>query len=210
MTKRSKNVWDNHRFTYDSKERFSSYWHQIHEIITLRPRTILEIGIGYGFTSSYLKKSGIEVYTLDINKEFLPNVQGNILYLPFQDNSFNVVACFEMLEHSPFSTFSKALQELKRVSTTYILVSIPDISHSFGFSLRIPQVGTVKKLFQVPFITVHPTKYKKEHDWEIGRKRYPLSKITATIKKQGLEICHMYRIFENPHHRVFLLKKGQI
>ena len=51
-------VESSHFFTesYDSKGRFSSYWHQIHEIIRLRPKRVLEIGIGNVFVSKYLKE----------------------------------------------------------------------------------------------------------------------------------------------------------
>jgi len=43
----------NHYFNekYDSKSRFISYWHQIYEIVRLRPKNVLEIGIGNGFVS---------------------------------------------------------------------------------------------------------------------------------------------------------------
>ena len=56
----SKNVYGNksktqvapdHYFnkSYDTKERFISYWRQINEIIKLGPNRVLEIGIGNGF-----------------------------------------------------------------------------------------------------------------------------------------------------------------
>ena len=49
-------VEPNHYFneSYNSKERFISYWHQINEIIKLKPKKVLEIGIGNGFVSKYL------------------------------------------------------------------------------------------------------------------------------------------------------------
>jgi len=54
---------------YDTKERFCSYWHQIQEVLLLKPSEVLEIGIGNGFVSRYLKERGINVTTLDIDKK---------------------------------------------------------------------------------------------------------------------------------------------
>jgi len=56
-------VEPNHYFSmsYDSKERFISYWYQINEIIKLNLKRVLEIGIGNSFVSKYLEERGIEV-----------------------------------------------------------------------------------------------------------------------------------------------------
>ena len=53
-------VEPNHYFdkSYDTKERFISYWHQVNEIVRLEPDSVLEIGIGSGFVSKYLKEKG--------------------------------------------------------------------------------------------------------------------------------------------------------
>lgn len=50
-------------------------------------------------------------------------------------------------------------------------------------------------------------KFNGEHYWEIGKAGYPLSKITKDIEKAGFKIIKTYRIFENPYHRFFVLKK---
>ena len=78
---------------YDSKGRFCSYWHQISEILSVRPEKILEIGMGNGFVSNYLKERGLNIVTLDINRRLKPDLLGTILSLPFVNESFNVVAC---------------------------------------------------------------------------------------------------------------------
>ena len=58
---------------YDYKDRWVSYWHQIDEVLKLEPKTVLEIGIGNGLVTEYLKKHGVEVKTLDIEKKLNPN-----------------------------------------------------------------------------------------------------------------------------------------
>ncbi|MHA1834506.1 MAG: class I SAM-dependent methyltransferase, partial [Candidatus Baldrarchaeia archaeon] len=89
-------VKPNHYFvlSYDSKERFISYWHQINELTQLKPSSILEIGIGNGLVSNYLKQRGYNVTTMDIDPRLNPDVAASIDRIPFTDESFDVVACF--------------------------------------------------------------------------------------------------------------------
>lgn len=41
---------------YDEKARWISYWHQINEVLKTNARTVLEVGIGNGTVSDYLKR----------------------------------------------------------------------------------------------------------------------------------------------------------
>src|SRR3990167_9093807 len=100
---------------YDTKERWISYWYQIHEVLFYDPQTVLEIGIGNRTVSDYLKKAGVKVTTCDFDKSLKPDVLADILNLPFKKNSFDVVLCAEVLEHLPFKKFHRALEEIRRV-----------------------------------------------------------------------------------------------
>src|SRR6056297_3237194 len=104
-------VSKNHYFKnkYDDLKRFVSYWHQIKQIIQLNPKNILEIGKGNGFVSDYFKKRNFKVKTLDIDKELKPDKIGSVLDIPFDNNSFSLIACFELLEHIPYKKIPTAL-----------------------------------------------------------------------------------------------------
>ena len=102
-------------YQYDYQERWVSYWYQIDEVLKLRPGILLEIGIGSKTVSDYLKKQGLKVKTLDINKDLRPDFIANVISMPLANNSFDVVLCAEILEHLPFEDCEKALLELKRV-----------------------------------------------------------------------------------------------
>jgi len=83
-----------YKITYDTKERFCSYWCQIHEVLSLKnPGEVLEVGIGNGFVSRYLRDRGVNVIALDIDKELKPDVVGSVLDIPFPKTSFKVVMC---------------------------------------------------------------------------------------------------------------------
>ena len=202
-------VKPNHYFvnSYDSKERFISYWHQINEIINLKPKKVLEIGIGNGFVSKYLKERKVNVLTLDIDKKLNPNIVGSVLDVPFPDNSFEVVACYELLEHLQYENFYKALSEIFRVSKSYAILSLPDASRVYRVYVQIPKVGVFKRLISLPRLKNPIHKFNGEHYWEIGKVGYPLSKITKDIESVGFNIKKTYRIFENPYHRFFILGK---
>jgi len=206
----SPQVKSNHYFnnSYDSKGRFISYWHQVNEIVRLEPDSVLEIGIGNGFVSKYLKERDINITTLDFDSNLNPDRVGSVLDIPFEDNIFEVVACFEVLEHLPFENFSKALAEIYRVSKTYAILSLPDVNRVYRIDIHIPKVGVFKKLIPLPRLKVPTHNFDGEHYWEIGKAGYPLNKIISDIQKSGFEVEKTYRIFENPYHRFFTLKKS--
>ena len=106
------------------------------EIKKLHPGTVLDVGAGEGFTlqNLYTRKigkrlEGIEYMdeAISLAKKIHPHLnikKGNIYNLQYQDNSFDVVVCTEVLEH--LEDPEKALKELKRVSKKYLILSVPN------------------------------------------------------------------------------------
>jgi ubiquinone/menaquinone biosynthesis C-methylase UbiE len=178
--------------SYDTKEPFISYWHQIHEIILLKPKNVLEIGIGNGFVSKYLKERETEVTTLDIDKRLNPNIIGSLLELPFDNESFNIVTCYEVLEHLPYKDVSKALSEIYRVSNSHVILSIPDINRVYRLNVQIPKIGEIKRLIPFPSREKPIHNFNGEHYWKIGKASYSSNRIIEDIKKVGLKIEKTY------------------
>ena len=52
--------------------------------------------------------------------------------LPFQDDSFDTVTCFEVIEHVPHPM--RVLRELARVARQHVIVSVPNCAVSEGLS----------------------------------------------------------------------------
>ena len=192
---------------YDNKGRFNSYWHQINEIISLKPERILEVGIGNGFVSKYLRDKGANIITLDCQSRLKPDVAGSIAALPFESKSFNVVACYEVLEHLPYSNFSGALEEAYRVSDKNVILSIPDHTAVYRFYLEVPVIKPIYKLVTRPFSKAIHHKFDGEHYWFIGKVNYPLKRIERDIKRTGFKIITTYRIWECHGQRFFVLQK---
>jgi len=193
---------------YESKERFISYWHQINEIILLKPLLLLDIGIGNGFVSRYLREHNLNVTTLDNNHDLHPDAVGSVLSIPFCDECFDVVSCCEVLEHLPYSVFSDALKEMRRVSRNYVILSLPDVTTIYKINLELPRIQSIKKLIIHPFHRPKDHLFDGQHYWEIGKTGYSREKIDDDIKRSGIKIINTYRIFEFTYHRIYLLKKG--
>lgn len=193
--------------TYDVKGRFCSYWHQINEIVTVQPTKVLEIGIGTGFVTKYLRERGVDIINIDVLHTLKPNITASVLAIPFSNEIFSIVACYEVLEHIPYENFTRALEELARVSRKHVVLSLPDITTVYRFFLELPKTKSIKRLIPHPFHRSPPHIYDGDHHWEIGKQYYNLRKIKSDIKKTGLEIIKSYRVFEFPYHRFFLLQK---
>ncbi len=194
--------------SYDTKERFISYWHQIHEIISLEPKKVLEVGIGNGFVTRYLREKGCGVTTLDIVSELGPDVTGSVLSMPFENAAFDVVVCFEVLEHLPYDDFPKALEELSRVSRKHVVLSLPDHTAVYRVNIELPRMKPIKRLVPHPFPRPPFHEFDGEHYWIIGKSNYPLEKISHDIERTGFKIVETYRAFEFYGHRFFSLEKS--
>jgi len=195
------------RREYDSKQRFISYWHQINEVLVLHPSSVLEIGIGNGFVSQYLKHHGVNITTCDNDQTLSADYTASIIHLPFDKNSFEAVTAYEVLEHMPYQEALKALRELHKVSSRWVIISLPEANRSLRFEVPVPKVTKVKKLISLPYLWPPKKPLFKGHFWEIGQKGYSLKKILQDIKDSGFKILRTYRVFENPRHRFFILEK---
>jgi len=192
---------------YDNKKRFISYWYQKNEVLQFNPKNILEIGIGNGFLSKYLKSRNMQVTTLDISGELKPDIRSSVDSIPLKENEFEMVVCFETLEHLPYESFSKALSEIFRVCKTYTILSLPDVEAYLRLSLKIPKIHEMKILKTVKRIKKPEKIYEPEHFWEIGRQGYNLGRILSDIKNTGFRVIRTYRVFEEPYYRFLILKK---
>ena len=189
---------------YNHKGRWTSYWHQIDEVLKLNPGRVLEIGVGNSTTSNYLKSLGVNLITMDIDEKLGSDVKGNILEMPFKDNVFDIILCAEVLEHLPFNDFEKGLAELNRVTKKYVVLSLPHFGPTIKFSFKIPFIMEKKVAFKVLFPKKH--KFNCEHYWEIGKRGYPFKKNKGVIEKY-FKIQKKFIPFENQYHHFFILEK---
>ena len=193
----------NHK-NYNYKSRWISYWHQIDEVLKLNPDKVLEIGVGNKTVSNYLKSLGLDLITIDIDGGLKPDVIGNVLKTPFQNNSFNVILCAEVLEHLPFSDFEKSLNEIKKVCGQYAIITLPYGGIDFSLIAYLPKKG-LKTILSVKIPFPRKFEFDGEHYWEIGKKGYSLNKIRKILSKYFV-IGREFYPTENMWHYFFILK----
>jgi hypothetical protein len=174
--------------TYDNKNRFISYWHQINEIVNAKASSILEIGVGNGFVSNYLSSNGFKITTLDIDERLDPDVVGSLLDLPFEQ-------------------IKTALNELYRVSSRKVIISVPDRTLCYKFLVKLPIIKQRSFMISIPKFLSKKHTFDGQHYWELGKKGFPLSRFQKIITEAGFIITDSYRIFEFDNHHIFVLSK---
>jgi ubiquinone/menaquinone biosynthesis C-methylase UbiE len=200
-----------YRFTnYVNKDRWASFYHQIIEIVSVKADSILEVGVGSGVLSAVLKGLGFPYESLDIDPDLSPDHIGSILEIPFADKSYDIVGCFQVIEHLPYEQFQKSVHELFRVARKTVIISLPDAKTLYRYSFHIPKVGYKKLLISYPLFRAKTQPSGGDHCWEINKKGYPLVRIKKELKsiakESGFELYKEYRVWENPWHHFFCFK----
>lgn len=130
----------------------------------LNPKSVLDVGAATGLLVFYLRKLGIEAYGIEVSRYALSKVDpsirkylrlGNIIRLPYSNNSYELVTTFNVLEHLNSKQIPKALNECDRVKSKYCLHKIytkenkwRDLFHPNDLShVSIHSIGWWKDLF---------------------------------------------------------------
>lgn len=181
-----------------------SYHQQITEVFAANPTNMLEVGIGNGTVTNYLRSNGVKVTTLDFARDLNPDVEGSVTNLPFNDNAFDTVLCAEVLEHLPFNQFETALSELMRVASNRVILTLPHSQLNFGISIISPPlIGDVS--VNIPYPKKHI--FDGEHHWEIGKKGYSLKSVIKILGDKCILKAH-YCLIKHPYIHFFILEHG--
>jgi hypothetical protein len=98
----------------------------------------LDVGCAFGFFVEAERELGLDATGVDVSQYALDHAAlgarghvryGNLLHrLPFGRGAFEGVSLFETLEHLPPEVVPRALREVRRMTTKYVIATIP----SFG------------------------------------------------------------------------------
>ncbi len=89
---------------YVNKKRWISIWHQLKEVISLKPASVLEIGIGSGLFKTLMGHYGITVETVNIDPYLHPNSLAAADKLPFHNNAMIAFVLFRFWNICPVIT----------------------------------------------------------------------------------------------------------
>lgn len=195
---------------YDDLIRFITYYHQIDLIRRLGVREILEVGCGNQTVSAYLSGHGVKVITCDVDADLKPDVVGDIRQLPFEAESFEAAAAFEVLEHLPWEQVDAALKELHRVSRHYVLLSVPYLPLYFEMVVRFPWLRQMTgRPYLDLFVGLPVSCFRRcspSHHWELGLPGYSLGRFRRKLMS-FFRIEQEVRPVLHPLHRLFVLTK---
>lgn len=195
-----------------SYQRWNSYFWQLFLMSNFRPKSILEIGVGDRIVADIIKILGYDIKTCDISPNVHPDYVADIRYLPFEKESFDMVVCFQILEHIGYEYFVDVLKSLHNITRKHVILSLPQIRKHFSFKCHLPWMRKNKSLLLFKDFPryPHPLKPSTGHLWEIDIQGFPLSKIIRDIEQSGFNILTNQSSPENNYHRFFILEKRTV
>jgi SAM-dependent methyltransferase len=187
---------------YNDEERWASYYHQLQEILSFEPESIVEIGVGSNILRPILEREGISYTSVDVAEDLVPDIQASVEALPLGDKTADVVCAFEVLEHLPFSKFETALSELLRVARKGVILSLPHYGPPLKLSFKLPFLREKRIAIKLH----HPVKhvFNGQHFWEIGKRGYAPREVRRVIEKQA-KVVREYVPHDNQYHHFYVL-----
>ncbi len=96
-------------------------------------KTIIDIGCGDGAITNVLADKYIKVIGLEQSKEALKYISDkvdilncNASKIPINENTIDLVFSSEMIEHLDDENLGKVIDEIKRITKKYIMISVPN------------------------------------------------------------------------------------
>lgn len=196
---------------YNSLERFISYSYQISSIEKLGVKKVLEVGPGSFVVSSLLTKMGYKVTTSDFDDNVGADRVADIRELPFANGDFDVSMACQVLEHIPFEDFGKGLSELGRVSSRYVIVSLPRRHTGFNLILKVPFIQTIFKKNFFDISISFPVRFpgfveSGQHYWEIDGWHVSQRDVRRKIREH-FDIMEEFSPPLNKYHKFYVLRK---
>jgi SAM-dependent methyltransferase len=113
---------------------------------------ILDVGAGEGALVERYREWGYDVVGIDSAYESQNVEKADLLALPFEDESFDILFCLDVLEHVELLDQPKALDEMRRVLKPggVLLMSVPNLAHlhsrlRFLFTGKLTRTSAVER-----------------------------------------------------------------
>ncbi|MGH1441576.1 MAG: class I SAM-dependent methyltransferase [Cellvibrionaceae bacterium] len=194
--------FDDHYF---SLPHLVSVSQQLHEIHALKPESILEIGLGNGLVSEFLRRAGYKVKTVDINSELDPDICAPLHELVERLNgeTFDLVVCCEVLEHLPLEDFAKNIKILRQAGSR-LFMTLPSYYRSFGFGglLRLPRRTARPFSFHVN-VRKEKDLSATQHFWEVYSEAATKPKAICKELRNHYRDVRSWKFQLNPYHICF-------
>lgn len=176
----------------EAEEHWRLYWRQqkLMQDLVVPGQHVLEIGLGSGFTATYLRSKGVNVTTIDIDPDKHPDIVANIVSYEFS-NIYDAILAFEVFEHIPYQNFTVVLERLAR-ACRYLFLSVPR-NKTVWFRL-------VCKLPKLRPISIELGRRQRRiteghHWWEVDHGQITVGRLEDTFREYGFEPLHRDEAF---------------
>src|SRR4030042_2212086 len=154
-------------------------------------KSVLDIGIGEGFFSRLCLQKKAKTISLDFadpmiqyHKENNPDftlVQADAQYLPFKNESFDIVLALDVIEHLPSPPyFLNEVNRVLRKGGRLILIT-PNTGNIIEETLKIP-FRVLGKFFPIKML-------KKDVDHCTHMKEFSVQELRLLLRKSNFKIC---------------------
>lgn len=120
-------------WTYTLAKYIVDWYRALYIKYLYNPKTLLDVGCGMGELVRHLRALGVDAKGLEISHDAIQMAKrevkpflsiGDIVNIPFESNSFDMIVSFNVLEHIERPLLKKAVAETIRVAKKYILHKI--------------------------------------------------------------------------------------
>lgn len=108
---------------------------RIERTISVVPKgiqSLVDLGCGNGVFLNSLKQQRPELELIGMDRSLsalkyvrTKTIQGDLHNLPFESGGFDCASCLEVIEHLPIAYYEKALSEIARIASQYVIISVP-------------------------------------------------------------------------------------
>jgi SAM-dependent methyltransferase len=190
---------------YFSLPQMGSFSHQINAIHARKPKNILEIGIGNGFTSTLLRHAGYDVVTADINPNLEPDICAPLAEISehLKDRRFDLVVCCEVLEHMPLEELEANIGYLRQAGDRLFL-TLPNYRRSFGIGGLLKLPGRIAFPFRCHIeLPLKKKLHESAHFWEVGSQRECTRRAIVDLLRRSYTQVSSGTFALNPYHIYF-------
>ena len=176
----------------ESKEHWLSYWHQLKLMLeSLEAKdSMIELGIGSGFTSNYLRSKNIDVLTVDIDKKKSPDIVSDAI--SFKPNkNYDHFCAFEVFEHMKFEEMENVLKNIKSKINKNIFISVP-IYKKTPINIELKFKSYWKSLtVKTPKTSI----IDPHHQWELNYKDITEEKLISVFEHHNFKLKNKSSFF---------------
>jgi hypothetical protein len=147
---------------------------------------------------------GLNIKSFDIAEDLKPDYLGDVIDIKkIVNKKFDIVCCFETLEHIRFEHLPTILTQLSAITDDYLIISVPQIRLYFTAWFNIPRFKPFQIKIDLPFPKRHH--FDGEHFWELGKRNYSRKSFRNLLQRNfNLESEFTHAL--HPYHRFFVLR----